>query len=40
MSKRDKHAPAHERANVPFQSVDDVVAILRRIEQKMALPPV
>jgi hypothetical protein len=27
-------------ANVAFQSVDDVVAILRRIEQKMTLPPV
>jgi hypothetical protein len=26
--------------NVAFQSVDDVMAILQRIEQKMALPPI
>ena len=27
-------------SNVAFQSVDDVMAIVRRIEQNMALPPV
>ncbi|AGA34939.1 hypothetical protein TVNIR_3302 [Thioalkalivibrio nitratireducens DSM 14787] len=26
--------------NVAFRSVDDVMAILKRIEQKMALPPI